>query len=149
MGADGEHENVSVGRQSSSRPSPGARWRLTLLGWGSLLPLGLLWRSMVRAHGDRPRAPRQHLVRGPLPEGLTVDGPVALWREGDAITAVSRRCPHLGCTLRTSGETALACPCHGSRFDARGRVERGPANAPLAPLRVTPDGEGWIVDLPS
>jgi Rieske Fe-S protein len=106
---------------------------------------------MTHADGSRPRAPRRHLVRGPLPEGLTVDGPIALWREGDSITAVSRRCPHLGCTVRSNDEQALACPCHGSRFDARGRVQRGPAKVDLEPLRVTPraGGEDWIVELPS
>jgi nitrite reductase/ring-hydroxylating ferredoxin subunit len=128
-----------------------ARHRLSVLAWLSLLPLGGLWRSMVRAHGSRPRAPRRHAVRGPLPEGLTVDGPVALWREGDGVSAVSRRCPHLGCTVRPAPDGTLACPCHGSRFDTHGRVERGPATADLTPLRVSRDGEGngLVIDLPS
>lgn len=128
-----------------------SRRRLTLLAWLSLLPLGALWRSMVRAHGERPRAPRRLLVPGPLSPGLTVDGPVALWREGDTVTAVSRRCSHLGCTVRPDGDSLLACPCHGSRFDGRGHVARGPAKTDLTPLQVVAadDGKGWIVDLPS
>lgn len=128
-----------------------SRRRLTLLAWLSLLPLAGLWRSMVRAHGGRPRAPRQYRVSGPLPPGLTVDGPVALSREGDSVRAVSRRCPHLGCTVRPSPDGSLACPCHGSRFDARGRVERGPATADLTSLRVSRDGEGndLVIDLPA
>jgi Rieske Fe-S protein len=128
-----------------------SRRRLTLLAWLSLVPLGWLWRSMVRAQSGRPHPPRRLLVHGPLPPGLTVDGPVALWREGDAVAAVSRRCSHLGCTVRPEGNDVLACPCHGSRFDARGRVTRGPARADLRPLKVTPvdDGKDWIVELPS
>jgi Rieske Fe-S protein len=128
-----------------------SRRRVTLLAWLSLLPLGGLWRSMVRAHGDRPRAPRRHRVRGPLPPGLTVDGPIALWRDGDTVHAVSRRCPHLGCTVRPSPDGRLACPCHGSRFDARGRVQRGPATVDLPPLKVSRDGErnGFVIDLPA
>ncbi|MCG6927125.1 MAG: Rieske (2Fe-2S) protein [Acidobacteria bacterium] len=128
-----------------------ARGRLGVLAWLSLLPLGGLWRSMVRAHGARPRTPRRHTVRGPLPEGLTVDGPVALWRDGDTVTAVSRRCPHLGCTVRPAADETLACPCHGSRFDPRGRLKRGPAGTDLAPLRVSrdSDGNGLVIDLPS
>jgi Rieske Fe-S protein len=106
---------------------------------------------MVHAYGGRPRAPRRLRVSGPVAEGLTVDGPVVLSREGDTIAAFSRRCPHLGCTVRPAGDEGLACPCHGSRFDARGRVERGPATADLTPLRVSrePDGHGLVIDLPS
>ncbi len=128
-----------------------SRRRVTLLAWLSLMPLGGLWRSMGRAHGERPRARRRHRVTGPLPQGLTVDGPVALWRDGDRVHAVSRRCPHLGCTVRPSPDGSLACPCHGSRFDARGRVERGPATADLTPLKVSRDGEGngLVIDLPA
>ena len=128
-----------------------SRGRLSLLAWLSLLPLGGLWWSMVRSHGSRPRAPRRHRVQGPLPEGLTVDGPVALWRDGDSVTAVSRRCSHLGCTVRPSPDGGLACPCHGSRFDAQGHVERGPATADLSPLQVSRDGEGndLVIDLPA
>jgi Rieske Fe-S protein len=128
-----------------------SRGRLTLLAWLSLLPLGGLWWAMVRAHDGRPRAPRRHRVRGPLPEGLTVDGPVVLYREGDSVAALSRRCPHLGCAVRPSRDGGLACPCHGSRFDARGRLERGPAHTDLTPLRVSRDGEGndLTIDLPA
>jgi len=136
----------------TERPEPRpSRRRLGILAWLSLVPLGFLWRSMVRAHGGRPRTPRRHVVQGPVAEGLTVDGPVALWREGDTLTAFSRRCPHLGCTVRPSGSGGLACPCHGSRFDSRGRVERGPATGDLAPLRVSADteGNGLVIDLRS
>ena len=131
-------------------PRPSRR-RLGLLAWLSLLPLGFLWRSMVRAHGGRPRAPRRHQVSEPVAEGLTVDGPVVLWREGDTIAAFSRRCPHLGCTVRLAADGGLACPCHGSRFDDRGRVERGPAAEDLTPLRISQGTEGnvLVIDLPS
>jgi nitrite reductase/ring-hydroxylating ferredoxin subunit len=131
-------------------PSPPTRSRrLTLFAWLSLLPLGGLSWAMARAHGGRPRPLKRHLVRGPLPDGLTVDGPVALWREGDSVSAVSRRCPHLGCTVRPASDGGLACPCHGSRFDGRGRVERGPATTDLASLRATraPEGNGHVIDL--
>jgi len=135
----------------SRREGPPSRRRLGILAWLSLVPLGFLWRSMVRAHGGRPRSPKRHFVQGPVPEGLTVDGPALLWREGDTIAAFSRRCPHLGCTVRPSADGKLACPCHGSRFDARGGLERGPATTDLTPLRVTrdPEGNGLVIDLRS
>ena len=42
------------------------------------------------------------------------------------------RCPHLGCQLEWNpDEESWDCPCHGSRFDYRGRLLTGPAQEGL------------------
>ena len=47
---------------------------------------------------------------------------------------VSTRCPHLGCQLEWNpDEKSWDCPCHGSRFDFRGRRLDGPAQQDLRP----------------
>jgi Rieske Fe-S protein len=56
---------------------------------------------------------------------------LALMRDDSGFYALSLICTHLGCTV-TVTEDALACPCHGSRFDRQGKVVQGPANDPLA-----------------
>jgi Rieske Fe-S protein len=58
---------------------------------------------------------------------------------GQAV-AFSAKCTHMGCTVAPSG-AKLQCPCHGSQFDAlTGKVEHGPAQAPLAAFPVKVEG---------
>ncbi len=61
---------------------------------------------------------------------------VAAYRdESGALHECSAVCPHLGCVVAwNSLEKSWDCPCHGSRFDATGRVVNGPANVDLSPL---------------
>ncbi len=123
----------------------GAKTRRDALAWASVVLLGTLGVLTGRAWRARPTGPRLHVVKDPLADGLTIDGPVALFREGQRVTAVSRRCPHLGCEVRAAGDGTLACPCHGSRFDARGQLRRGPAAASLTPLNVRTQADGKVV----
>ncbi len=44
--------------------------------------------------------------------------------------AFSARCTHLGCTVRRVS-SGFVCPCHGARFDAKGKVISGPARTDL------------------
>ena len=70
---------------------------------------------------------------------------VAVSRDAQgALHAVSAVCVHMGCIVAWNGaEQSWDCPCHGSRYDARGRVIHGPANedlreVDLAAERATP-----------
>ena len=48
--------------------------------------------------------------------------------EEGKVYLVSTRCPHLGCELQWNPEEKTwDCPCHGSRFDYRGRLLDTPA----------------------
>jgi Rieske Fe-S protein len=58
--------------------------------------------------------------------GCSTDGKV----DGRSIDMV---CPHLGCIVHWNNlEKVWDCPCHGSRFDAYGRVISGTAVADLS-----------------
>ncbi len=63
--------------------------------------------------------------------------PRAVYKDVNGATNwLSAVCPHLQGIVRwNSCEKSWDCPCHGSRFDCRGRVLNGPANVPLLPVR--------------
>jgi cytochrome b6-f complex iron-sulfur subunit len=87
---------------------------------------------------------------GPLedfPLGTTtyVEGAqVFVRRDPGGPRALSAVCTHLGCTVRRDGAGFL-CPCHGSRYDGRGRVVSGPAPRNLAHHAVAVDARGHLV----
>lgn len=59
---------------------------------------------------------------------------LAVYRHDDGtLSACSAVCPHAGCIVAWNGDArSWDCPCHGSRFDARGEVLNGPAVQPLS-----------------
>jgi len=116
------------------------------------------WSSIYDPHRLTPQAASEYLsenldVASKLAEWLTpgevrakeniAPGCGAIVREGLGKMAVYRDehgefhecsavCPHLGCIVSwNTTETSWDCACHGSRFDTRGRVLRGPATDDL------------------
>jgi Rieske Fe-S protein len=72
--------------------------------------------------------------------------PNILMKNADgALTAVSMLCTHVCCECTYEpGSRVIFCPCHGSVFDATGKVLRGPAGTPLPSIRLTVDTSGYI-----
>lgn len=60
---------------------------------------------------------------------------VAVYRdEQGKAHEMSAVCPHLGCIVHwNAAEHSWDCPCHGSRFNEKGKVVNGPANVDLGP----------------
>lgn len=64
------------------------------------------------------------------------------------LVALSTTCPHAGCKVNWQGANdQFVCPCHGSRFDAEGKVVRGPAVKPLSQYPVKVEGQAILVRL--
>ena len=106
---------------------------LTLL----LVSGGLLVRYLTpRSTGKRRVLASAAAADVPLNGALLFrDERMALMKDDSGFYALSLVCTHLGCTV-TVTEDALACPCHGSRFDRQGKVLKGPADRALARLTV-------------
>ncbi len=70
-----------------------------------------------------------------LAQGLKGD-PTYLVVETDGTLAdygINAVCTHLGCVVPwNSSEDKFICPCHGSQYNAQGKVVRGPAPLSLA-----------------
>ena len=86
-----------------------------------------------RLHSLR-RHPASELAPG---EGAIVEyegEKVAAYRDDEgALHTVSPVCTHMGCEVAfNTAERTWDCPCHGSRFDADGRVIQAPAYEDLA-----------------
>ncbi len=70
-----------------------------------------------------------------------------VFHDADGVAALSAVCTHLGCSVRRA-PGGFECPCHGSRYNAVGRVTHGPAPKSLSwrQLSLSPRGE-IVVDL--
>jgi nucleotide-binding universal stress UspA family protein/nitrite reductase/ring-hydroxylating ferredoxin subunit len=53
------------------------------------------------------------------------------------VIALSTKCTHLGCSVQWNASlNTWDCPCHGSRYDARGKVLHGPAQRDLETIQA-------------
>jgi cytochrome b6-f complex iron-sulfur subunit len=107
--------------------------------------LFLFDRFLAPRPGQRLRA--LTLAKGEIPDqGALVyrEARLALIREKDEVYALDLVCTHLGCTVAVT-PAGLVCPCHGSRFDRRGKVLEGPAGRPLRRYEVEIGAEAITV----
>ena len=73
--------------------------------------------------------------------------PIALYRSAtDEYIALWMECTHQGCEVNAR-PSYLVCPCHGSEYDAKGNVVKGPAEANLKAFNVSTDHENIHIHL--
>ncbi|MDF2439726.1 MAG: cytochrome b6-f complex iron-sulfur subunit [Abditibacteriota bacterium] len=121
---------------SAAVPEAGGKWRVA--GGGKIAP-GSSLAFTLQTTADAPIEPAL----------LIADA------KGE-LTALNALCTHVGCTVvwQTKANAGahtkvqageLRCPCHGSRFDSKGRVLQGPATRPLAKYDVQRSGDDALI----
>lgn len=62
------------------------------------------------------------------------------------LSAVDPTCTHAGCVVQWQDPLKkFVCPCHGSEFDADGKVLKGPAEKPLKTYQAKIEGSSVLV----
>lgn len=108
------------------------------------------WLKVAKLEALKEGKPERVKLKGDQRDAFTVTknqtiGSVWLTKLGDAVTALSAECPHLGCAidLRPSGE-AFSCPCHTSNFTLDGKAQAGPSPRPMDELATRITDDGWV-----
>ncbi|MFN8165578.1 MAG: Rieske 2Fe-2S domain-containing protein [Bacteroidia bacterium] len=73
--------------------------------------------------------------------------PICVYRLNDnEYSAVLMLCTHNGCELNPNGDF-LVCPCHGSEFSNKGKVQNPPAEIDLKTYTITKDEKNIYIHL--
>jgi nitrite reductase/ring-hydroxylating ferredoxin subunit len=124
----------------------------------SLAALGSFFAAIGTAAAGIFRLPSPSVLPGPVrrfklgpPEQFAAGSETSfseqnlvLFHDDQGFYAITTTCTHLGCTVARSKD-GFACPCHGSRFDQRGKVIGGPAPRPLPWLEVSRAADGELI----
>ncbi len=107
-----------------------------LLGMAKLLKPAVRPDAAVRVKLGRPDELPAGSVKAIVEHNLYAIG------TADGVYAISTICTHLGCIVRRLPNGRFDCPCHGSKFNARGEVSDGPAPSGLdwIEVRLAPNG---------
>ncbi len=82
-----------------------------------------------------------------FPEGTLrniAEKKVFIFSDSDGIFAITSVCTHLGCLIYPT-EWGFQCPCHGSKYNEKGKVIAGPAPRSLEWYEISQDVEGTLV----
>jgi cytochrome b6-f complex iron-sulfur subunit len=86
-----------------------------------------------------------------LAQGLKGDPTYIIVQEDRSLAnyGLNAVCTHLGCVVPwNASEQKFMCPCHGSQYNAEGKVVRGPAPLSLALVHTTVTEDDKVVFTP-
>lgn len=117
-----------IGQYSKNTPSFYVATGFNKWGMTSAMMAAMILRDMV-LEKENPYAPVFSPSRSMLHPQLFVN---AFEATTNLLTPTTKRCPHLGCALKWNpAEHTWDCPCHGSRFTAKGELIDNPSTGDL------------------
>ena len=117
-----------IGSYSSTTPNLYVATGFQKWGMSSAMMAGMLLTDLIQGK-QNPYAALFSPQRSMLHPQLLCNGVESVY---NLIRPTRPRCPHLGCALRwNEAEHSWDCPCHGSRFDADGKVLNNPATGDI------------------
>jgi cytochrome b6-f complex iron-sulfur subunit len=145
--ADQSRGARQLSRRNFLKMGIGALGALAVLEAGAAGVMFLQARSMAGTFGGIVTAgPTDKFPLGSVTEFVDAGFFLIRSHEGGFL-AVSRRCPHLGCTVDWEPEqNRFRCPCHASTFDFYGNHENPPVPRPLDTFVVQIENEAVVVD---
>jgi arsenite oxidase small subunit len=134
----------------------------TMVGFAALIGFGVILGSIKIPAASSASSPSNQAqvasasTRIANTNNIQVDSPVyfqyhsgnpsVLFKRSDGtLEAYNLLCTHVCCECSyIASSNVFYCPCHGSVFDSKGRVTRGPAAYPLPSISLTVDSSGNI-----
>lgn len=121
-----------IGQYSKATPNLFVATGFNKWGMTSSMAAAMILKDLVQGK-ENYYAPIFSPQRGILHPQLLYNGAESVL---NLLTPTKPRCPHLGCALKwNKAEHSWDCPCHGSRFDAGGKLLDNPATDDLKTQR--------------
>lgn len=141
--------NTKTGKNRREFLARAAQWTGALVSAALVFPLLRFLGFTIK-----PK-PRYVTVAAPLPaSGFHAERDFILFAGNDAPRAISRTCTHLGCRVNfLEDKQLIECPCHQSKFTAKGKLISGPAKKDLPTFAVESKSDengritGYVVTL--
>lgn len=118
---------------------------------GMLYPVGMfLWPREKKVEEGGVRSMQIPLAETPVGEAKFIrflnKAAVVIRPNEQQVVALSAVCTHLGCVVKWKEDVAeFVCPCHGGRFDTKGKVLGGPPPTPLVSFKATIEDEYIVI----
>lgn len=124
-----------IGCHSKATPNLYVATGFQKWGMSTSMVSAMLLADLIQGR-ENPYAPLFSPSRSMLHKQLLVN---SVESATNLLRLTAPRCPHLGCALRwNKAERSWDCPCHGSRFDEKGKLLNNPATGDL---KKPPKGE--------